>query len=293
MHALTPPLLLRARDAGARRLAERRYARHPVPLAPGYLPHRHRFVAAVLRDEALMRTFRQGDALPPGYGRGLDERCVEYPWCLAQLPADARVVLDAGSVLNHARILDAPELAERTLHIVTLAPEAVAHWQRRISYLYADLRRLPLRDGFYDAVVCLSTLEHVGMDNTRYTRDATGREHRPGDFATAIRELHRVLRPGGTLLLSVPYGAYEQRADFQQFDRALLAQAIAAFPGAAEAEARFYRFGRDGWRLATQDACDDARFGVWGTPAAGRDPEAVPAAEAVACVRLTRAALDA
>jgi ubiquinone/menaquinone biosynthesis C-methylase UbiE len=53
----------------------------------------------------------------------------------------------------------------------------------RIQYVAADLTRLPYADGFFDAVVCGWVLEHLP-------------DPRPG-----LRELARVLRPGGKLLL--------------------------------------------------------------------------------------------
>ena len=54
------------------------------------------------------------------------------------------------------------------LTIVTLAPEPVAFTSLGVSYLYGDLRQLPFRDDWFDEVACLSTLEHVGMDNAVY-----------------------------------------------------------------------------------------------------------------------------
>jgi SAM-dependent methyltransferase len=195
-------------------------------------------------------------------------------------------VLDAGSVLNHRFILDHHALATATLHILTLAPEGEAQWQRGISYLYGDLRDIPIRDDFYDVIVCLSTLEHVGLDNEEYTGEPTDARDQRGDFTPAIRELRRVLRPGGTLLLSVPYGVYENRSRIQQFDRALLQQAVDAFSSPKTVSATFFRYQEQGWQVAAQDECDDARFGVWGTSEAGKIAGALPAAEAVACVKL-------
>lgn len=241
----------------------------------------------------MLERFRQGAQLPPGYGRDLDERCVEYPWCLANLPTDAKRVLDAGSVFNTELVLASWPFRQKVLHILTLAPENTAFWRRGISYIYGDLREIPIRDGYYDAVVCLSTLEHIGMDNTPYThggRSARGNEpeFRRNDFIIAMRELVRVLRPGGVLLCSVPYGMYEDRHRIQQFDHAMLHRAVEAASPAA-VSMTFFRSAPTGWQLARQDECEDARFGVWGTSSAGRSRGVVPGAEAVACVRLEHA----
>ena len=52
----------------------------------------------------------------------------------------------------------------------------------------ADVRLLPLRSGSFDAIVSLSTLDHFDAD---------------GDIPRALLELHRVLRPGGVLILTL------------------------------------------------------------------------------------------
>jgi hypothetical protein len=88
----------------------------------------------------------------------------EYSWLLAHLQSGPEIFLDAGSALNHAFILEQPVLEKKKLHILTLAPESNCFWQKGISYLYHDLRSIPIRDGYYDAIVGLSTLEHVGCD---------------------------------------------------------------------------------------------------------------------------------
>ncbi len=56
----------------------------------------------------------------------------------------------------------------------------------QISAVEGDGERLPFADGLFDCVICTETLEHV-----------------PDDRAV-VRELVRVLRRGGTLVISVP-----------------------------------------------------------------------------------------
>ena len=232
-----------------------------------------------------------------GYGRGIDERCVEYPWLLSQLPPGPARLLDAGSTLNNALLLDVPQVAEKTLHIVTLVPEADAFWQRGISYLYEDLRSLPIKEKTYDIVVTISSLEHVGCDNTFYTGDAAHVEKRPEDFVLAARELVRVLKPGGLLLATVPYGVYQFHGAFQQFDRECLATLIASMDRAASRSLVFYRYTRDGWQVAAQEACDGSRYVAWVAeymrtrqwPAPGREPDDAAAARAVACLAFRKA----
>jgi SAM-dependent methyltransferase len=293
IRGLLPPLLLGPirRIVRAVSIGRYQYGRK-VPLTLGYGAYKAREIDAILRSPERMQPFLRQEALPDGYGRLLDERIAEYPWCFARIPAGRAAILDAGSILNQEYLLDQPLLRNKQLTILTLAPEDECHWQRGISYLYGDLRDIPARDGQFDTIVCLSTLEHVGCDNSAYTGDATQAEHRPDDFRGVMAELRRVLATGGTLLLSVPYGKYAHLGSFQQFDAALLGQAIEAF-GPATASITYYRYTAAGWRIATAEECRDAEYVAWRmqNPLPSPlpvEPDRAVAARAVACVELRR-----
>jgi SAM-dependent methyltransferase len=238
-------------------------------------------------------------SLPPGYGIGIDERCIEYPWLMAHLQSGSEIVLDAGSALNHAFIVDHPVFEKKKLHVLTLAPEDNCFWKKGISYLFEDLRELPLRDSHYDTIVCISTLEHVGCDNTIYTHNEADREQRPTDFIGAMQELSRVLKPGGRLIITVPFGSYRNFGSFQQFDRQLLSRAIAAFGEASTVRESFYRYTVQGWDVATAEECVDCEYVEWvaklwsGAPWPAPlpcEPDFAAAARAVACIELTKPA---
>jgi len=58
------------------------------------------------------------------------------------------------------------------------------------------------------------------MDNTlAYTRDQRYNEVRTFDYRIVLGEFRRLLMPGGRLLLSVPYGKYQNCGWMQQFDQ--------------------------------------------------------------------------
>lgn len=128
-------------------------------------------VGSVINDSEWQELFAQGRDLPARLGRGFDERVVEYGWLISRQIRGR--VLDAGSVLNHRHVLERllPTIANLT--IATLAPEAATFVELGVSYLYGDVRELPFCDGWFDEVICLSTLEHVGMD-----MPSTGPMHR-------------------------------------------------------------------------------------------------------------------
>jgi len=275
--------------------ALRAYLRKREPFSRGYKIFVQRLVLRTLKDGGLVESFRRGTPLPEGFGPDTDERCVEYPWVLANLPAGSARMLDAGSTLNYGFLLDQEVFREKSLHILTFAPEDQCFWKRSISYLFADLRDIPVRDGYYDVIVCLSTLEHVGCDNSSYTNQDSHREDRPEDFLLAMSELGRVLRPGGLLLLTVPFGVYLHYGWFQQFNLALLRRAISAFGCAAECTETFYRYTREGWHCATAEECAGSEYvrsykgppSQWPSPIP-REPDGARYARAVACVRIVK-----
>lgn len=252
-----------------------------VPFSTGY---------GAFKDRAIQRTLRTqsftDDRLPAGFGLGLDERIIEYPWLFSRLPADPGTLLDAGSVLNHEYILEQPSLVAKQLTIVTMAPEHDCFWRRRISYVYDDLRSMCFRDAYFDWVVCLSTLEHVGLDNSRFYGADTPVASEPDSYLSAVREFSRLLRPGGTLYLSVPYGEHRDFGWLQTFDAQMLDAVRAAFQPRSWQEHIFVS-GQNGWTRTSRAAAASATY--WDRHANPRySPRDPAAAEAVACIEIRK-----
>jgi len=194
----------------------------------------------------------------PARPRGLhappasDERAIEIPWCLARYDGEIRV-LDIGyafaepAYLAGLVALGAAELAGAdlaTAEVPGLRPIA------------GDVRDLPVEDGAFELVFCISTLEHVGRDNEVYDVDAPRDEQ--GDEA-ALRELRRVLAREGRLLVSVPTGERDDQG--WQLQRTP-GDWIAVFEraGFAVFEDELYVRDTDGWRSATLAEASAARY---------------------------------
>ena len=73
---------------------------------------------------------------------------------------------------------------------IDLAPEAISFCRQRglNNVQQGDIHALPFPDASFDAVICSSVLYHEWVSNVE----------------GAVREMHRVLRRGGVLLINVP-----------------------------------------------------------------------------------------
>lgn len=248
----------------------------------GYDEAKDQALADTLDSAELLERFRSGGSLPRGFGFTLDERIVEIPWVVANLSPEGRV-LDAGSALNHQIILERVMPRVESLTITTFTEED-AHPELGPSYVTADLRELPFESESFETIVCVSTLDHVGMDNSAYGAAETRSDDPDHEVELAVSELHRVLRPGGRLLVTVPYGRPEDHGWCRQFDEAGVRGIARPFD---DPEIRIYQHSRRGWNRSSLQKASGATY---------RDPrrhelllkECAFAASAVACLSLTR-----
>jgi len=130
-------------------------------------------------------------------GGGLRE--TECPWCRS----------NDRERLVYLFLQRETELFRAPLRVLHVAPEARlrrAIARKQQSYettdlampgvdFHSDLAAIPRRDGAYDAIVCSHVLEHVADDRA------------------AMRELHRVLAPGGWAVLQVPIACRADHTD--------------------------------------------------------------------------------
>lgn len=235
-----------------------------IPWTTGYNEYKYDTIGEFINSREL--ACFSDKKLPSEYGYRLDERAVEYPWFFARIKDTEKIILDAGSVLNHRQILSAEKLKGRNLYISTLFYEGRPESVPSPSYIYEDLRDMCFRDDFFDAICSLSTLEHIGLDNTKiYTPDQSKKENEKHSFLAAVREFRRVLKPEGTLYLSMPFGAYRNHGWFQVFDAEMVNMVVEAF-APESSDITYFRYEKDQWNFSDEvqcrnDSCLDMRSG--------------------------------
>jgi len=156
------------------------------------------------------------------FGIGDSERCIEIPWAISCYKGERRV-LDVGYANAEDRYLN-PLLDLRIpeLHGLDLASRVVSD----IVPVVGDMRKMPFHDAVFDLIFCISTIEHVGWDNTIYYQGPQAPDQE-GDLQ-AIRELGNITKPGGKIVVTVPYGMLHNygwflQYDLQRFDRLIQA----------------------------------------------------------------------
>lgn len=156
-----------------------------------------------MRTEPVAGSPRAGGAVFPAHTARLDEltgcesisylhpsKRWEYPWALerARLTLDSRV-LDAGCGASIFPVY-LSELGYQVTAVDRQLPEGLTACHGvAIDYVRSDITVLPFEDRSFDAVFCISVIEHLGHEGMR----------------TALQELRRVAKPGARLLITTDY----------------------------------------------------------------------------------------
>jgi SAM-dependent methyltransferase len=130
----------------------------------------------------------------------IGERAIEYPWAYKNI-SDLKngKIMDVGAK-EGLPITDM--LLENQNIVYAIDLNAVAtHQNGNLIIAKGDIISTTFEDNFFDSVIVISTLEHIGVAG-RYGISVA---NETGDFQ-AMSEIFRVLKPGGKVLVTVPYG---------------------------------------------------------------------------------------
>jgi 2-polyprenyl-3-methyl-5-hydroxy-6-metoxy-1,4-benzoquinol methylase len=114
-------------------------------------------------------------------------------------------ILDAGSGwANYADLMatrNGAQVVKVDLSEVAIARLAQSSHSPNVQMVVGDLTSLPYKDSSFDLVICSQVLEHIPDD------------------VTALRELARVLKPGGQLVVAVPNCLRDMAPLFHRLER--------------------------------------------------------------------------
>ena len=197
--------------------------------------------------------FPRSVVLPKHYGKKMSERVVEI--LIARLTCQAgRKILDVGhanATNAHLRMLMS---LPRPIDITGID---IVPAQSTIRSIYSHsatgtIIRTDFSEGSFDLIWCISALEHFGMDNSIYTdRFALDKEM----DMKALEEMMRILRIGGTIYISVPFGKFEDHGWHRNYDQDRWQKLLAVARPVSRIDELFFKYSDEsGWSVAIPDA---------------------------------------
>jgi len=173
----------------------------------------------------------------------VNERIVEQPFVFEALAALARParILDVGGSESTVGL----SLATLGHEVTTVDPRGYPLKHPNLTHKACRLDELPAPDAAFDAAVVLSAVEHFGLE--QYGLDAVDERL----DVKALERLRELVKPGGLLVLTVPFAAQATVDEFQRvYDEAGLAELLRGWN--VEQSLRVGRIDRLTWKLGAQ-----------------------------------------
>jgi len=170
----------------------------------------------------------------------INERIVEHPWVFANLGIREGRVLDVGCCWSSLSI----ELACLGYEVWGIDISLYGLKHPNFKFVREDICETSLPKEYFDRVLAVSTIEHLGLGHFGDPK-GTSRDK------MAMDRIHILLKPGGKLLLTVPFGRSKELSWFRVYDSESLHKLVCAF----EVESKeFYVLKKDGWTRTTEQS---------------------------------------
>lgn len=190
--------------------------------------------------------------LPDRFGRCLPERVVEMLYARLSYRPSLRL-LDVGctnAMESHLKMIGQLEKPRKIVGIDICSPTQQT-LQVYDDFINASIVSSGIASESFDLIWCISALEHFGMDNTGYTNSF---ELSQNMDIQAVQEMTRLLAVGGRLLITVPFGRYENHSWFRNYDAEHLLSLLQPLDQSTSADISFFRHTHSaGWSAVEQE----------------------------------------
>jgi len=193
-------------------------------------------------------------------GYGDTERYVEIPWALSKY-SNEQTVLDIGYANAEERYIKfLLSLKIPNLHGLDISERKI---EGLISHV-GDIRNTNFEDNYFDLIFCISTIEHIGRDNSVYKANFT-EDLEKGDL-DALNEIYRITKTGGKIIITVPFGKFFNYGWFVQYDETRLNKLLNSCPFEI-LEKDFFKY-ENGWHKCDKNDLKDTLYHDNNSPAA-------------------------
>jgi SAM-dependent methyltransferase len=140
---------------------------------------------------------------------------VEYAWVERNLPDEPSSLLNIGSRAD--KTVEAFTIKGHTIVGIDILPDdrEIKNYEFRIG----DLLDMTFDEKF-DCIYAISSIEHSGLDCYEQTNVDDD-----GDLKI-VEKMFDLLKPGGTMLITIPYGKFTSGKDWRVYDAARLSKLV-------------------------------------------------------------------
>jgi hypothetical protein len=181
------------------------------------------------------------------------ERTVEVPWMLNRIKGKS--CLDIGS----AESCYVDELLDKNILKLLLndVREFSTHKSdSRVECIVSDIRRKdPEELGKFDNVLCISTLEHIGLTAYGQTRETSLKDSAYYPQRKAFGHMMKFLEQDGQAILTVPYGKFEDSGWVIVYDKGMIRELTAPFEVVEEVYFTLVSRENDTWKEVKESQC--------------------------------------
>lgn len=186
------------------------------------------------------------------------ERIVEIPWVLSKYEGEERVLEVGYAFAEDHYLRNLVSLAiPLFVGIDAAASPRAEDLLASIAQVRGDVLQGCFRPGSFELILCVSTIEHIGRDNSIYGIEMHHSFDEPD--IEAMQAMSQWLGPSGRLLLTVPYGRYEDHGWLINYDKEHLERLLASSELEVE-ERRFFGWAPGGWREVESDEIADRGY---------------------------------
>ena len=135
----------------------------------------------------------------------LHSRCIEYPYAASKI-GNAERILDVGTAKADNAWVSWLKNLPIEVHATDFdSPDCLLDG---IEFHQCDVRDIPLPDAMFDKILAVSVIEHIGLESPQVISSELPVFGEDGD-RKAVEELARLLKPGGELVMTFPFGPEE------------------------------------------------------------------------------------